>query len=134
MSVVRIAERQEEPRRGVGRGHHGALQPGRLFVQRDALGHDAGGRLVCVALHVAVFAAITQCVIWGAPFVGSIQTFQLPPDTQSVQNVAGVRIVFEVKMNEFTPQNTPIILEELSVDICRDGDGKLIAQVEYPKT
>ena len=64
----------------------------------------------------------------------SIEVFQPTFGENTVQNVLAARLMVRVVFNEFSPQEEPVELELLSVDIKRAEDGQLIAEADYDYT
>lgn len=69
-------------------------------------------------------------VVWRR-MVSSLSSFQPPIDNREANAVLGMRLVLDVKFNEFSPQVEPVTLEYLSNQITRASDGRLLATVDY---
>ncbi len=68
--------------------------------------------------------------VWSR-WVSSIQSFQPELSEDAALRAIGIRLTLAVEFNEFSPQTDGVILDEVSVDIHRDIDGKVIAQAEF---
>lgn len=70
----------------------------------------------------------------GSMWPQSITAFQPQIGDQAIQNVLGVRIAFNVQFNEFSPQMVEETLEYMAIDITRQSDGLIIAEVDIDYT
>lgn len=107
-----------------------------------ATGHNPGDELAAKESHRAVrlvrnilmssgYTYLELRGIVGRRWPESITTFQPQQDTQIVQNVVATRFSLGVQFNEFSPQYLGEALECIHTDLKRDGDGFILAQLEY---
>jgi len=75
-----------------------------------------------------------QLPIVGNRWIQSINAFLPGQPSDEAQSISGVRVAVAVDFNEFSPQATGTPLEEIALDIKRDSDGMVVAQVEYDFT
>lgn len=61
----------------------------------------------------------------------AITSFQPQLAADAVQRVVGIRLALRVTFNEFAPEITGEVIEEVRVDIHRASDGLLIAEADY---
>jgi len=76
-----------------------------------------------------VFLAIPSIV--ARRWISSIKFFQPQANTGTIENMVACRIDFRVMFNEYAPQLTPEIIEEIGVAIKRSPDGAVLAEAEY---
>ena len=105
-------------------------------------GHNPGDRSAALEVHrcirlvrnilMAAFYTYLELrgIVWSRVF-RSINVFQPQIDNQTLQHVVGARCEFEVVFNEFSPQITPEILEEVSIDINRSDTGEILVEADY---
>ncbi len=68
-------------------------------------------------------------------WVQSITSFQPDLGSEPAHQILGMRLALRVSFNEFAPQvDESQLLEFVSVDIKRDSDGMLIAEVDFDYT
>jgi len=67
----------------------------------------------------------------GDRWVSTITQFQPEFGAMPVEKVIANRLTVAVSFNEFAPQYEAETISEIAVDIIRDSDGKVLAQVEY---
>jgi len=89
-------------------------------------------RLVRNILMSAHYVCMGMRGVVGSRWVRSITEFQPAIDGRSMQQVVGVRIQFDVRMNEFSPQHVPIPLQVIGVTVFRDETGEIYLEGEYP--
>lgn len=64
-------------------------------------------------------------------WVDEVEAYRVEPDKpQQAPNIAGIRIRFKVRFNEFAPQVSLETLEEIGIRVLREGDGKLLLESE----
>lgn len=65
-------------------------------------------------------------------WVDEIESYRIEPDKQgTAANIAGIRIRFRVRFNEFAPQISLETLEQIAIDVTRTSDGKLLLESEF---
>lgn len=73
-----------------------------------------------------------QGTVWSRKF-GAITTFQPQQDENSVQNITGARLCFEVTFNETSPQYEGEQLEIINIKIVRAENGDILTELEFRK-
>jgi hypothetical protein len=89
-------------------------------------------RLVRNILMSAHYVCLGMRGVVGSRWIRSITEFQPAIDGRSMQQVVGVRIQFEVRMNEFSPQHVPTPLQILGVTVFRAETGEIYLKGDYP--
>jgi hypothetical protein len=123
----------------VSRGKSGGHVPGDQAAGIEAM---RAARLVRKILMAGTYTYLgfprqstgAEQVVWSRMVI-SRQAFRLGEVAQPVQDVAGVRIVFEVGFSEFSPQVEGQLLEAITVTFVRaEGtpEGLILATAEYP--
>lgn len=69
-------------------------------------------------------------IVWSR-WPQSVTEFQPEINKESAQKVVAMRIAFKADFNEFSPQQTPEILEQVSVDVKRTEDGQIVLEADY---
>jgi len=64
----------------------------------------------------------------------SIVRYQPSIDGQVIPDIVAARLAFDVTFNEFAPQIQHDTLEQISIDIDRADDGKILLQADYDYT
>ena len=107
-----------------------------------AEGHDPGDMLA--AINVQRISNVCRAILMSPPYVkldllglvgdrwvSTITQFQPEFGAMPVEKVIANRLTVAVSFNEFAPQYEAETISEIAVDIIRDSDGKVLAQVEY---
>lgn len=113
--------------------------------EADGAGHKPGDReaaleaqralkLVRNILMAAVNTYLQLQGTVGQRWIQSITVFQPQIEGRTVQNVVGVRIALKVRLEELSPQVTPVTLETLTVEVKRTEDGEVVLNAEYDFT
>ncbi len=99
-----------------------------------ALAVQRAFRLVRNILMAAEYTSLgLRGLVWGRwPQSGT--AFQPQLDSQTVQQVSGLRMAMRVTFNEFSPQVTPEALELLSIDVKRAENGEILMEADYDYT
>lgn len=72
-------------------------------------------------------------IVWGR-MPKALEFFQPQMNNRAATHVMGARFALDVSYNEFSPQQTPAILEYLSTTIKRADDGEILAQIDFDYT
>lgn len=67
-------------------------------------------------------------------WVQAINAFQPDQDSKDMQNIAALRLSFAVRFNELSPQYVAENIEIIFVELQRESDGKVIAQIQIDST
>jgi hypothetical protein len=116
-----------------------------LSSDNETGGHNPGDRLAAYTLHRAIrlvrniLMASQNTYLQLRPLVSerqldSIEIFDPAFNENPIQNVVAGRLALRVRFNEFSPQETPVDLELLSVDVKRTEDGQIVAEADYDYT
>lgn len=108
-------------------------------------GHTAGDKDAAFAVQAA--ARLIRKIIMSGHYVyldmqGQVwkrwllsrTAFQPQFQGQQIQHVQGIRLPLQVEFNEFSPEYSGKILEEIGITIKRDLDGKILLQADYDYT
>jgi hypothetical protein len=71
-----------------------------------------------------------QGIVWSR-WISSVTVFQPIIDNNPVQNVIGARVALLVDFNEFSPQATPVPLQDINIDVNRASDGQILVEANY---
>jgi len=96
-----------------------------------ALAAHRGVRLVRNILMAGVNTYLQLRGVVSGRWPGSIQSFTPQITDDAALRVVGMQLALDVGFNEFSPQITPGVLDEVGVQIFRDGDGKLLAEADF---
>ena len=113
--------------------------------EADGAGHKPGDREAALETQRAVrlvrnilMAAINTYLqlqgTVGQRWIQSISLFQPQIEGRAVQNVVGSRIALKVRLQELSPQVTPVTLETLAVEVKRTEDGEVVLNAQYNST
>lgn len=106
-------------------GHTPGDQAAREAAHRTA-------RLARNILMASQYVYLLMQGIVGKRMVRDISTLEAAIDARNVQQIAAMRIGFNVQYNEFSPQYTPEILEGVTIQIDRkDHSGQIYLTAEY---
>lgn len=109
----------------------GGHNPGDKVATFEA--HRAA-RLVRNILMAGEYSYLGLRGLVGLRWPQAITSFQPQIGDQAIQNVHAVRIAFNVQFNEFAPQVAEETLEYMAIDITRQSDGLIIAEVDIDYT
>ncbi len=70
----------------------------------------------------------------GQRWIESADIFQPVFGVETVEHVIGMRASLVVRLNEFSPQNEGVTLEQVFVDVVRAGDGFILAETDFDYT
>ncbi len=113
---------------GISRATAGGHQAGDEMAAIDAL---RGIRLVRNILMSGQYTYLDmRGVVW-TRWVANITAFQPEFEDRAVQNVQAVRMAFEVKMNEFSPQVIGQGIETIGVTVKRAETGEIYIKARY---
>lgn len=110
-----------------GAGHKPGDREAALETQRAV-------RLVRNILMSAVNTYLQLRGTVGQRWIQSITVFQPQIEGRTVQNVVGGRIALRVRLEELSPQVTPVELETLTVEVKRTEDGEVVLNAQYNST
>ena len=113
--------------------------------EADGAGHKPGDREAALETQRAVrlvrnmlMAAINTYLqlrgTVGQRWIQSITVFQPQIEGRTVQHVVGARIALRVRLEELSPQVTPVELETLAVEVKRTEDGEVVLNAQYNST
>lgn len=108
-------------------GHTAGDEQAAIEVQRAY-------RLVRNILMAAEYLRLDLPGLVGDRWPQSVTAFQPQIDSQTVQQVAGLRLALRVTFNEFSPQFVPETLELVSVEVKQSGSGEVFLTADYPST
>ena len=93
-----------------------------------------GARLVRNILKASPNIYLQLRGLVGSTRIKSITQFQPELDGAAVQNIMALRISFDVSYNEFSPQYVAETLETVFIQVARDLDGKVLAELNVDFT
>mgnify|MGYP001553423608 CR=1 FL=1 len=103
----------------------------------DAAAGEQIGHIVKLLRNILISGDYTYLDLRGVVserWIQSLTFFQPSQDAQGVQNIRGARMTLVVKMVESSPQVTGDTLESIFTEVRRDGDGKVLFDVDISVT
>ena len=113
---------------GIAHGEGAGHKPGDQEAAAEA---HRTMRLVRNIIMADIYTYLDMDGIVGERWPSTFTSFQVPQEQVTYQRIVGGRLALQVKFNEFSPQETPVILEGISNVINRASDGQLLAAVDY---
>lgn len=107
-----------------GAGHKPGDQEAAFETQRAV-------RLVRNILMASNYTYLGMRGLVGTRWPQSINAFQPAINEVPVNHVIGVRIAFQVRFNEFSPQYVADVLELISIETFRAEDGEVLLLTDY---
>jgi len=109
----------------------GGQVPGDRMASLEA---QRGAKLVRNILMAAQNLYLQMQGVVGKRWIDGIDMFQPQLGNDTVEHVIVARISLSVELNEASPQVSGVPLEQVFVDVKRDGDGILLAETDYDYT
>jgi len=72
-------------------------------------------------------------MVWGR-WPQSLTAFQPQIEGRTIQQVQAIRLSLKVTYNEFSPQYIPETLEYMAIDVTRNADGLIYAELDFDYT